>query len=150
MALTWTAAEGISSYSVYRNNVKIANNVTTTNYDDVVTTNGSYCYKVASNCDNGGESQPSNEACLNTTISVRENAAESANIYPNPTNNKVKIEAAGITRIEVMSIVGQHICSIEVEADEFEFDFAQYGAGVYMMHIETTTGSATKRVTVVK
>lgn len=150
VALTWTAAEGISSYSVYRNNVKIANNVTATNYNDVVTTNGSYCYKVASNCENGGESQPSNEACLNTTISVSENAAESANIYPNPTNNKVKIEAAGITRIEVMSIVGQHIYSTEVEADEFEFDFAQYEAGVYMMHIETTTGSATKRVTVVK
>lgn len=149
--ITWSATTEATSYNIYRNNVKIVPNITATTYTDTqIATNGNYCYKVSANCDGGIESMPTEPACVDTHISVGENAAESARIYPNPTNSKVKVEAAGMTRIDIMSILGQKVYSTEFEADEFEFDFGNLEAGVYMMRIETITGSATKRISVVK
>jgi len=149
--VTWTASEDAASYNIYRNGTKIVQNITTTTYDDnTIVNSGEYCYEVSSNCSDGAESAPSEDVCVDYHVGVGENAAEAARIFPNPTNNKVKVEARGMTRVEVMSILGQVVYSTDLDADEFEFDFGSYEAGVYMVRIETTTGNATKRVTVVK
>lgn len=151
VVLSWNASDSISSFNIYRNNELLTTVGTTTYTDASITANGSYCYKVSSVCADDNESDMSIEACATIdNIDVAENAALAASLYPNPTSGKVRVEAVGIIRIEVMTILGQTIFSTDVDADKFEYDFSGDEAGVYMIRIETTTGSATKRLTVVK
>jgi len=69
-------------------------------------------------------------------------------IYPNPTNGKVTIEAENLQRVSVFNLMGQKIMENTASGNSFECDMSSYGAGIYMMQIETTNGFATKRVVV--
>jgi len=65
VTLTWNAAEDITSYSIFRNNVLIENSVTTTTFTDDLPIYGNYSYYVKSNCPTGGNSMMSNVENVN-------------------------------------------------------------------------------------
>ena len=58
--LSWTAAEGVSSYRIYRNDELIASNVTGTSYTDSNLGVGQYEYYLRSNCSDSSISDMSN------------------------------------------------------------------------------------------
>ena len=72
------------------------------------------------------------------------------NIYPNPTNSMVTIEAQGMNHITVANALGQVVYDADVDADHIELNLGQYNAGLYLVRVSTVNGVSVKRVTVVK
>ena len=72
------------------------------------------------------------------------------NLYPNPTNGKVTIEAQGMNHITVATALGQVVYDADVDADQIELNLGQYNAGLYLVRVSTVNGVSVKRVTVVK
>lgn len=68
VSLNWTAAEGISSYRLYRNDEIIVKSITNTSYTDLDVPAGQNTYYVRSNGDNGKTSIASNYVMVNVTV----------------------------------------------------------------------------------
>ena len=73
-----------------------------------------------------------------------------ANLYPNPTNGNVTIEAEGMNRITVVNEVGQVVYNAEVNDNMVILNMSQFGSGVYMIRIYTESGMGVKRVSVIR
>ena len=71
-------------------------------------------------------------------------------LFPNPTNGNVTIQAQGMSRITVVSVLGQVVYDTELNADEFTLNMAQFNAGMYMVRIYNENGVTVKRVTVMR
>jgi hypothetical protein len=71
-------------------------------------------------------------------------------LYPNPTKGNVTIEAAGMSRITVVSMLGQVVFDTEVSGDTYVMNMSQFTAGMYMVRVYTESGVTVKRVTVMK
>ena len=66
IALTWNAVDGATSYNIYRNDTKIASNITATSYtDNGLTAATNYCYTVTA-VNAVGESAESTQDCAET------------------------------------------------------------------------------------
>ena len=69
--LNWTAAANATSYSVYRDGVRIANNLTSTNYTDQLTYSGKYTYYVKAQLNNDMTTLPSNYVRIEKVIDIQ-------------------------------------------------------------------------------
>ena len=70
VVLNWTAApEGIS-YDVYRDGMRIANNLTATTYTDHISYAGSYTYYIIAHLENDMTSLPSNYVTLTKVVEI--------------------------------------------------------------------------------
>lgn len=85
-----------------------------------------------------------------TNTLLEESYSIEANIYPNPTNGLVKIEAENIRQICISNMLGQVIYNSNTSNNEFEYDFNQHGEGLYLIRIETANGIITKRIAVTR
>ena len=119
-------------------------------YIDTPATAGTYYYQVTAVYDNECESEPAaayDDPSVNyvsaSVDAVGENNGNVA-LYPNPTKGNVTIEAAGMSRITVVSVLGQVVYDTEVNA------VAQFNAGMYMVRVYTEEGVTVKRVTVMQ
>ena len=99
-----------------------------------------------SECNNG-------EGTLNILVKnstdVNEFAVK-ANLYPNPTNGNVTIEAEGMQRLTVVNELGQVVYDAEVSNDTETLNMSQFGVGVYMIRIYTENGMGVNRVSVIR
>ena len=68
--LNWTAAPEAVSYEVYRDGLRIANNLTSTTYTDHLNYAGSYTYYVTAQLNNGITSLPSNYVTITKEIEI--------------------------------------------------------------------------------
>lgn len=84
-----------------------------------------------------------------TTDAVAEHA-DNVSVYPNPTTGNLVVKAEGMTRVVVMNALGQVVCDAPIAADEVVLDLAQYGAGVYMVRIDTAADTIVRRVSVTR
>lgn len=76
--------------------------------------------------------------------------SDGISVYPNPTAGIITVEAIGMTRLTVMNALGQVVYDAPVDADEVSLDLAQFGAGMYVVRINTATETLVKRISVVK
>jgi len=81
---------------------------------------------------------------------INELGATNARIYPNPATNNVTIEANGMNRIMVINAVGQVVYDVELDNNNTQLNVAAFEAGVYIVRINTESGVATKRLTIVR
>ena len=72
------------------------------------------------------------------------------NVYPNPTRGQITIEAVGLNRITVTNAFGQTLYNVNAGSDEAMIDLSQYGAGLYLIRVDTENGNIIRRVSVVK
>lgn len=86
---------------------------------------------------------------VRNSTSVNEYNAK-ANIFPNPTNGNITVEAEGMQRLVVVNEMGQVMYDTEVSSDTETLNMSQFGAGIFMIRIYTENGIATKRVTVIR
>ncbi|MBO7617738.1 MAG: T9SS type A sorting domain-containing protein [Bacteroidales bacterium] len=97
-------------------------------------------------CNNGN-------GTLNITVKNSTDVNEygvKANLYPNPTNGNVTIEAEGMQRLTVVNELGQVVYDAEVSSDTETLNMSPFGAGVYMIRIYTENGMGIKRVSVIR
>jgi hypothetical protein len=72
------------------------------------------------------------------------------NVYPNPTRDQITVEAVGLNRITVTNAFGQTLYDVDASSDKAVIDLSQYGAGLYLICIDTENGNIIRRVSVVK
>ena len=127
-------------------------------YIDSPTEAGTYYYQVRAEYDNECESEPAQAAddpsvnyvsATTTAAGVGENDGNVA-LYPNPTKGNVTIEAAGMSRVTVVSVLGQVVFDTELDADTYTLNMGQFNAGMYMVRVYTEAGVTVKRVTVMQ
>ena len=81
--------------------------------------------------------------------SVAENSVN-AKLYPNPTNGNLRIEADNLTTVMVFNLVGQKVYEENANSNECVINMKEFGSGVYMVKIQTATGSTTQKVSVIE
>ena len=154
--LTWEYADEPKNFKIYRS----TDNVTYTEvgeadkaaheyFDEVET--GTYYYKVTA-YRNHCESTPAwandgNDYVTATVTSVCENEAE-MNIFPNPANGNLTIQAEGMTEVVISNMMGQIIGTFTCSENQVIINTTQYEAGIYNATISTANGTASRRFTV--
>ena len=76
--------------------------------------------------------------------------SEKVALYPNPTKGNVTIEATGMSRITVVSVLGQVVFDTELNDNVYTLNMGQFNAGMYMVRIYSESGVTVKRVTVMQ
>lgn len=69
--LNWSAAENANYYEVYRDGLRVANNITSTNYTDHLTYSGKYTYYVKAHLSNDMTTLPSNYVTIEKVIDIQ-------------------------------------------------------------------------------
>ena len=73
-----------------------------------------------------------------------------ANLYPNPTDGNITIEAEAMQRLTVVNELGQVVYDAELNNDTETLNMSQFGTGVFMIRIYTENGVGVKRVSVIR
>ena len=156
----------IMKYNVYRSDDNVTYSMigevaavagqTYYEYIDTPAAVGTYYYQVRAMYDNDCESEPAQAADDPThnyvsayVDAVGENNGKVA-LYPNPTKGNVTIEAKGMNRITVVSVLGQVVYDTEVSEDQYILNMSQFNAGMYMVRVYTESGVTVNRVTVMQ
>ncbi len=69
-------------------------------------------------------------------------------IYPNPTTGKIKVEADGIERIELMDLQGRTVLSQNTKDKDqkYDLDLSSQAKGIYFIKVTTAKGVAVEKV----
>ena len=126
-------------------------------YIDTPETSADYYYQVRTVYEDGCESVPAlnaddltqNYVLIAVNVGLNEQSDNVA-LFPNPTKGNVTIQAPGMNRITVVSVLGQVVFDAEVHADEYTLNMAQFNAGMYMVRVHNANGVTVKRVTVMQ
>ena len=130
---TWSAVDGAVSYNFYRDGELVAENLTELTYKDTeMAIDAQHCYAVQSVFEKG-VSDLSEAACANYFAGLYENNGK-VNIFPNPTTDKITIECAGMTSIEVYSADGKLVQRIKVENDSYQLHGLENGSYTLRIH----------------
>ncbi len=93
-----------------------------------------------------GESDPTNTQEVLLT-SMDELESENINIFPNPADNFILINAnESISLIELYNNKGQLLSKNKTNGKSFEFDISEFEAGIYFLRIETKNNTFSKQI----
>ena len=87
---------------------------------------------------------------IENNVGINEQKGITVSVYPNPTNNQVKIEAEDLRHITISNLLGQTIYEGNASGDTFEYDFGKHDSGLYLIKIETANGMVAKKISVVR
>ena len=79
---------------------------------------------------------------------IEDNAEQQVTVYPNPVDDNLKIEANNIKNVSVLNLMGQKVYESEVNANEVNLNMSDFQSGVYMIQVETSEYTVTKRISV--
>lgn len=169
--ITWEAADNMSAddgYAVYRKDgedgeytrIKILGSNKLEYKETKTLTDGVwYYYKVmAIHADPECTSAPAKATYGNEYFvkyyysldAVDENLEQSVNIYPNPTNGNIKIEAEMLEHVAVYNLVGQKVYEENISGNDCVIDMKLFGSGIYMVKVKSSTGFTTKKISVIE
>ena len=143
--MTWKAVESATYYNVYyisSEGDKVISASEGTEFKIKLKNPGKYCFYVkAANL--AGESEKSNEACVDYKGEGVEELTTSLNIYPNPVNDKLYIE----TKVEIEEVVVYDVYGRQQTTDygQQTIDVSNLNSGVYFVKVVTENGEVVKR-----
>jgi hypothetical protein len=156
--LTWSYEQDPQSFKVYRSTDGTHYEVVATvektlrEYFDVTGEAGTYYYKVTafrSYC----ESTPAwandgNDFVFIEVTSVSENGEDGLNLYPNPANALMSVEADGLQQITICNTMGQVVMMQRCSENGVVINTSDLASGVYTISIKAANGTVTKRFAV--
>jgi len=140
----------LMGYNVYRDGTQVNDDlVTETTYADVTGVAGYFCYKVTAVYSVCGESDFSNEACVDVAAGVSD-IENNVSVYPNPATTFVMVEAnSQIRSIEITNYMGQVVSAVkDVETTQTRIETSSLSAGVYFVEVETEAGIEKVRIVI--
>lgn len=149
LVLAWSKSLVAESYNVYRDGQLIAEGLSEPTYTDTtVEADNTYCYTVTGK--HGSlESGQSNEACADFIVSSTTETNNNISLMPNPTTGNIKVSSAQqIANIEINNALGQRLANIRIANTEATINLSQYGKGVYIVKINTSTDNIIHKVIV--
>lgn len=81
-------------------------------------------------------------------VSIAENTADGAMIYPNPTNGDLNINVDGMNHVSVINTLGQVVYDKDVDSNDEVVDMSQYKSGIYIIRIATDNDVIVRQVSV--
>ena len=156
--MNWDAPEEGSTgellhFDVYRNDTVITAVVYDPtmvhySYEDMIPVDTQADYYIMAVYSDGCEA-PS-ETLTGTAVSVglQEAWSNSIEVYPNPVENQLTIQAPGLQRVVIFNVMGQQIATIETKQDECTIAMGAYPKGLYTVQIVTDNGLVNKNVIV--
>jgi len=143
-----TQTRSFIAYNIYKNGDLLEALWPDNYYDYDEMQIGDQCYTVTAEYSYCGESDHSNEACIDITVGIDEIGENEVSLYPNPASSRVNVTSIHeMTRLTVTNYVGQIVYRENVTGStRVELNTSSYQAGVYLVKIETESGVVTKRV----
>lgn len=126
----WGGIEYLWSTGDTTQSIVVAPSIETTYYVTVTDENG--CSSTA-------------EAVVINSTGIDE-ASINLNIYPNPTNNVVNVEADDMKNIRVTDVLGQVLIEKNATGDLMRIDMSKYASGQYFMQVYTAKGMITRKI----
>lgn len=81
--------------------------------------------------------------------SVSENGEAGLNVYPNPANALMSVEAEGLQQVTICNVMGQVVKMQRCNEDGVVINTADLASGVYTISVKTNQGTMTKRFSVI-
>jgi fibronectin type 3 domain-containing protein len=144
--LSWDAAEGATSYDIYRGTRFMGNTSETSFTDDYELTEGTYLYNVQANYDDDCEGILSKTEVTFSTESIKENEFVNVSIFPNPNDGEFTIKCDNMSCIIVYNVIGNVVKDIEVNTDNYVVE--GLNPGVYFVNIKNNDNYIIKKVVV--
>ena len=144
--LSWDAAEGATSYDIYRGTRFLGNTSETSFTDDYELTEGTYLYNVQANYDDECEGILSKTEVTFSTESIKENEFVNVSIFPNPNDGEFTIKCDNMSRLIVYNVIGNVVKDIEVNTDNYVVE--GLNPGVYFVNIINNDNYIIKKVVV--
>lgn len=140
------------SYEVYRDNVLVAEVYQPVYIDPNVDITSNYCYKImakGSVCN----SEFSNTKCSLIGLEDEITSEFTANLYPNPTNNKTMLEVHGLNKnseVFVSDLQGRLLkkYNLNIGQGKLEINVESLAKGIYYIKIVNEDSSLTKKLIV--
>lgn len=83
---------------------------------------------------------------INTSLGVNEAAVQSI-VYPNPFQQQVTVRAKSVIEsVSVSDMSGKLLFTQTGESNEMQLDLGSYAGGIYLLNIQTQSGTETRRV----
>ena len=81
--------------------------------------------------------------------SVTENGEAGLNVYPNPANTLMSVEAEGLQQVTICNVMGQVVKMQRCNEDGVVINTADLASGMYTISVKTHQGTMTKRFSVI-
>ena len=168
--LLWDKPEpgdGLSGYYLFRKQgedgtyerIKLLSASATNFTDNTANQQGDYYYRLyayysATDCTSAPASikDDPNKFYLKVYYSptdIEETEKLEMNLYPNPVNHSLKIEAEGMTHVTVFNQFGQLILVSECDSNSMNINVSDWNEGIYLVKVMTGNGWVSHRVAVV-
>lgn len=156
--LTWEYEGEPQSFKVYRSedgvNYQVVATVDKTlrEYLDIVDA-GDYYYQVTafrSYCESTPAWVDDETDYIHVEVtSVSENGEAGLNVYPNPANALMSVEAEGLEQVTICNVMGQVVKTQRCNEDGVVINTADIASGIYTITVKTNQGTMTKRFSVI-
>ena len=144
--LQWQEATMAERYNIYRNGQLVGHSSGTDFIDYEANSSQSYHYTVTGKT-SFIESSLSNEVFIDWTTDINETVEyQDINIYPNPTENKITIEANGLHQVRVFNVMGQEVKMLATNEDTVTIDLSSQPKGCYFIETTTVQGCSTRKI----
>jgi Peptidase family C25, C terminal ig-like domain./Peptidase family C25./Propeptide_C25. len=167
--LNWTAPAEypcwtLTAFNIYRSTtnsnyellatVTVVDGQTDYEYFDAVEM-GEYYYQLTASyeknnqiCESEAAVNNGNDFLLITVTNLNEDGESGILVYPNPTDAFVIIEAEDLIKVSVVNVFGHVLVEKTSGNKAFKIDMSGFESGIYMIRVETSAGTDTKRVIV--
>ena len=81
--------------------------------------------------------------------SVSENGELGLNVYPNPANTLMSVEAEGLQQVTICNAMGQVVKTQHCNEDGVVVNTSDLASGIYTISVKTSQGTMTKRFSVI-
>lgn len=160
-------SDGLSGYYLFRKQgedgtyerIKLLSASATNFTDNTANQQGDYYYRLyayysATDCTSAPASikDDPNKFYLKVYYSptdIEETEKPEMNLYPNPVNHSLKIEAEGMTHVTVFNQLGQLIFASECDSNSLNINVSYWNEGIYLVKVVTGNGWVSHRVAVV-
>ena len=167
--LLWDRPEqydGLSGYFLYRKQgedgtyerIKLLSASATNYTDNSATQQGDYYYRLyayynATDCTSAPASIKGNPNQFYLKVyysptDVEENGTLTVNLFPNPADHTINIEAAGMNHISVYNQIGQLVYDSVCDVNYLNINVTGWSDGVYVVKLQTSEGTLSRRVAI--
>ena len=159
-------ADGLSGYYLFRKQgedgtyerIKLLGASATSYTDNTANQEGDYYYRLyayygATDCTSAPASVKYNPNLFYLKVyysptALTEMETSSADLFPNPADQSINVEAEGMTHVTVYNMLGQLTYEADVDGNRMKFNVSEWNEGIYLMKIQTGMGQVMRRVSI--
>ena len=155
--LTWNYDNDPQSFKVYRSEDGVDYTLVATvdkalrEYFDLSEA-GTYYYKVTafrSYCESTPAWTDGGDDYLRIEVTSVNEYEQQCNVFPNPANTTLCVEAEGLQQVVICNVMGQVVLSQTCDVDGLVISTSQFAPGIYTITLKTNVGDTTRRFSVI-